>query len=190
MKEVILYPTETIYALGVNAFDVESLELLAQIKGRPVSQAVSCLVRSAADIERYAVVTPVAKKMIEAFLPGPLTIELSARPEFAGFGRIDDLIGFRISPDKVAQQTIATYMDQFDVPLTCTSANLHGHTPGRTPTAILDQLGKQADWITKVIDDGVRVGEASTVINCAGDSVQIIRPGAIPTADIYDTLTK
>jgi len=185
MKEVWLYPTETIYALGVNAFEAEALALLAEIKGRPVEQAVSCLVRSAVDIERYAVVSPVAKKLIKAFLPGPLTIILQTTDDRLQHVSVDGTASFRISPDRFAQQVVKEFMDRYDAPLTCTSANVHGQQPARRPELILKQLGDMSQYISKVIDGGSRSGLASTVVRCVGEEVDIIRPGAILPGDIF-----
>ena len=186
MKEVWLYPTETIYGLGVNAFDAEALALLAKIKGRSTNQAVSCLVRNAADIERYAVVTPVAKKLIAKFMPGPLTIILETSDERLQHVSVDGTASFRISPDKFAQQTVKDFMDTYGAPLTCTSANLHGQPPARMPELILQQLGGMSQYVTKVIDGGARNGLASTVVRCVGNEVDIIRSGVILPGDIYE----
>ncbi len=65
---ITLYPTETLYGLGVDAFDAEALRLLFKLKGRDESRAVSWLVRDIADIERYAELSPVAVKIAEQFL--------------------------------------------------------------------------------------------------------------------------
>ena len=189
MKEVILYPTETIYGLGVNAFDADALRLLAEIKGRPVTQAVSCLVRGVADIERFAEVSKTARKLMVAFLPGPLTIIFPCIDERLQHISTDGTVSFRISLDPVAQQTIRMFMDQYDAPLTCTSANLHGHTPAETPADILEQLGEQAMHITQVVDDGVRSGLASTIVRCVDDTFKIVREGVISSDEIHAALT-
>ena len=186
MKEVWLYPTETIYALGVNAFDADALKLLASIKGRPATQAVSCLVRSADDIARYAEINAVAKKMIDIFLPGPMTIVLPCVDERLKHVSADGSVSFRISPDLVAQQTVAEFIQLYDAPLTCTSANVHSKVPAQKPDSILAQLGGQAACITKIIDDGPRSGTASTVVSCVGEEVQILRVGAISPMDILE----
>jgi len=184
MQEVLLYPTETIYALGVSAFDAEALNLLAKIKGRPVTQAVSCLVRSVSDIEQYAEVSSTAEKLMTAFLPGPLTIILPCIDERLRHVSTDGTVSFRISPDLVAQRTISEFMNTYNAPLTCTSANRHGYQPADTTAAILAQLGYQARHITQVIDDDARSGTASTVVRCMGESVEVVRFGAIPIATI------
>lgn len=185
-KEVLLYPTETIYALGVNAFDAAALQLLAKIKGRPVGQAVSCLVRSAADIERYATVNDAASKLIAAFLPGPLTIILPCTDVRLQHMSTDGTVSFRISPDDIAQQVIADFMDTNDAPLTCTSANLHNKVPAQKPETILKQLGAAATLVTQVFNDGPRSGISSTVVSCVTDTVEIIRTGPITPMDILE----
>ena len=184
MKPVWLYPTDTIYALGVSAFDPEALALLAQIKGRPVTQSVSCLVRDADDIARLATINSTAQKLITAFLPGALTIILPATDARLQHVSTDGTVSFRITPDQAAKRTIAEFMDLYNAPLTCTSANLHGQPPQSQPAAILHQLGEQAAHVTKVIDDGPRTGTASTVVRCVTDEVEIIRVGAISEAAI------
>ena len=64
---MILYPTETIYALGVNVFDEAEMKVLFALKGRENDKAISCLVRTATDVERLAFVDPVAAKLILKF---------------------------------------------------------------------------------------------------------------------------
>ena len=181
MSEIILYPTETIYGLGVNAFDETARAALAALKGRKAGQIVSLLVRDRADIERYAVVTPQASKLIDTYLPGSLTIglePLNSVPQW--FRVLQPLISFRISPDPVAKSLIAEYMNKNGgVPLTCTSANVHGLPALATPEAILRQFGDRADMITNVVDDGPREGVSSTVVECVAGAVTIIREGAI-----------
>ncbi len=175
---MILYPTETVYGLGVNPFDPEALEKLYTLKGREIHKAVSWLVRDIADIERYAEVSPRAREIAMRFLPGPLTLVLPARslpPHLADFSTLS----FRISSDPIAQKLIRTYMEEHDAPLTCTSANLSGYPTLFTVPEILAQLGEKAKMITRVIDDGPRSGLASTVVSVVGERVECLREGAI-----------
>jgi len=174
---MILYPTETVYGLGVNPLEDTELAKLYQIKGRDSAKAVSWLVRNIEDIERYAVVSPLAKQVVVQFLPGPLTLVLPAQEG-------DETLGFRISSDPVAQQLIDKFMAEHDAPLTCTSANVSGEQTLEHPQAILRQLGDNLDLIDRVIDDGPRVTQPSTVVMVDGDSLTIIREGSIPADDI------
>lgn len=180
MSEIILYPTETVYALGVNPFDKKAWEELCALKGRSGEQAVSWLVRDVADIEKYAVITPKARELIEKYLPGPLTIILAAKSTVPKAAQaLDGTVSFRISPDKKAQNLIAGYMKNHGVPLTCTSANIHGMPTPPTPREIITQFGKTADNITQIIDDGPRSGKPSTLVRVVDDSVTVLRQGEI-----------
>ena len=127
---MIIYPTETIYGLGVNALDeVDMVELFA-MKGRPDGKGVSWLVRDIHDIERYAKVSDTARNIIEKYLPGPVTVVLPAGDEVARHPNVvDGCLSFRISSDKVAQKLITDFMAEHNAPLTCTSANVSGIKP-------------------------------------------------------------
>lgn len=177
---MILYPTETIYALGVNALDESELTKLFSLKGRAEGKSVSWLVQSIEDMERYAILDSTARVLAERFLPGPLTLVLPVRPEVLSSAiSADGTVGFRISPDKVAQQVIADFMVKYDAPLTCTSANISGLPTLPTPEEILKQFGERASVIDTVYDDGVRAGIASTVVRVVNSEVTILREGAI-----------
>ena len=180
MSEIILYPTETIYALGVNAFDSEAWKALCALKNRNVTQSSSWLVRSISDIEEWAVVTKEAQALIEEHLPGPLTLVLKAKNTVPTHAQAaDGTVSFRISSDPVAVLLIRDYMSKHEVPLTCTSANVHGLETGATVREILTQFSESANKITKIVDDGVRRSEASTIVRCLGTTVEILRHGAV-----------
>ena len=178
--EIILYPTETVYTLGVNPFDEEALSALYELKQKNDSLTMSWLVRNIKDIEKYANVTPTAREIISLYLPGPLTIALEAKSTVPEHLRAEDgTISFRISSDKKAQQLIAEYMKEHGVPLTCTSANIYGHKTHKEVLEIIEQFGGAAKMITKVIDDGPRTEEPSTVVRVIGLSVTVLREGQI-----------
>ncbi|MCB9811059.1 MAG: threonylcarbamoyl-AMP synthase [Candidatus Nomurabacteria bacterium] len=185
----ILYPTETLYALGVNAFDPAALAALYEIKEREEGKAVSVLVRSVEDVERFAHMPPKAKLLAAKFLPGPLTLVLKARDEVPRHLLAPDgTLGFRVSSDEVAKQVINDFMSKYDAPLTCTSANVSGFPTLSTPKEILEQLGDKADLIDEIHDGGPRVGAGSTVIRVLDDKVEILRLGAVPESAIKSVL--
>jgi tRNA threonylcarbamoyl adenosine modification protein (Sua5/YciO/YrdC/YwlC family) len=172
---MILYPTETTYGLGVNPFDEVELGKIYEVKGRNRSKAVSWLVRSVDDIERYAQLSPLARRIADRHLPGPLTIVL---PTLDG----DELRAFRISSDPAAQQLIEQFMAEHDVPLTCTSANLSGQPTLATPQQIMQQLSANVGAIDRVIDDGPRGAQPSTVVKVTDDKLEILRQGSTELA--------
>jgi L-threonylcarbamoyladenylate synthase len=181
MKEVILYPTETVYGLGVNAFDQAAWQQVCALKGRSTEQTASWLVRGVEDMERLAVVSNGARELIAQYLPGPLTLVLVALPSVPTYAKAQDgTVSFRISSDPFAQQLIGAYMEKSGgVPLTSTSANVHGAPTLPAVDLILAQFGERKSLITNVIDGGVRCGQSSTVVRCIGDAVEVLREGAI-----------
>lgn len=183
---MILYPTETLYALGVNALDKEELADLYELKGRSSSKVSSWLVRNIDDIASLAEVGDVAGRIARHFLPGPLTLVLKTKSSVdQSLVAPDGTIGFRISSDPQAANTIAAYFAEYQAPLTCTSANLSGEKTMPTPEQILKQFGEKSSVIDQVVDDGERSGLASTVIKVVDGEVEILRAGAVPAADIF-----
>ncbi len=182
---MILYPTETLYALGVNALDEAELKRLFDVKERDEHQTVSWLVRNMEDVEKYAVVPPKAAKIAEAFLPGKLTLVLLAK-ETVPLHRSapDRTVGIRISSDPFAQEVVAKFMEEHNAPLTCTSANISGLSTLGTVGEILQQFGAHASSVTNIVDGGPRKGLASTVVRIIGDEVTVLREGDITESDI------
>lgn len=190
---MILYPTETIYALGVNALDEAEVARLFQLKGRDERQTVSWAVRDISDIEQYAMIDEVARQIIERWLPGSLTVVLPARKNVpANRAAPDNTVGFRILPDPVGRQVVADFMEEHGVPLTCTSANVSGMPTLPTPAEIAEQFqqyhgaNSSIDWT--IYDDGPRTGVASTVVRIVDGEVTILREGAVSESDILDLL--
>jgi len=178
---MILYPTETIYGLGVNALDYDAITELFAFKGREAWKSVSWLVGDIADISRYADVSEVAEQLLTRYLPGSVTFVLPAKKRYEKYSLQDDkTLSFRISSDPVAQQLIEDYMAKYDAPLTCTSANVSGLETAPCPEGILRQF-KEADADVSnltVVDDGPRTGQGSTVVRIVGGQVDILRQGS------------
>jgi len=189
LRQMILYPTETLYALGVNAHDPKELKKLFTAKDRQVGKVASWLVRDMDDVRKYAQVPEKAAKIAERFLPGQLTLVLKVHDDVAAeiVGE-DRTIGFRISTDPKAQELIASFMAEHGAPLTCTSANVSGAPTLQTPDEILQQFGPKAKMIDVILDDGPRKGLASTVVRVIGDEVKVLREGEISEWDIRKVL--
>lgn len=172
---LVLYPTETVYGLGVDPFNREACAALFELKGREEGKPVSWLLAGTADIARYAEVSDVAERIISSFLPGPLTLVLPVRPEYLAFASPLGTVGFRVSSDSIIERVLREY----GAPLTATSANVSGMTTLATVPEILAQFGDRATLIDKIIDDGPRTGTPSTVVRILGREVEILREGAV-----------
>jgi L-threonylcarbamoyladenylate synthase len=182
--EAIVYPTETFYALGVDALSPKALDRLFAIKGREPGKPVALI---AADVAMaFAVareVPPVARVLAAAFWPGPLTLVMRARDGIpdALIGA-DGGIGVRVSPHPIATALAA----ELGRPLTATSANLAGAPPAVELGAARLELGDRV----KVLVEGGRLagGAPSTVLAVDRSGMRVLRPGAVSEWQLSEAL--
>lgn len=180
-KRIALYPTDTVYGLGVDATDPEAVLHLQELKGRDDKKPISIVVSDAAMLEKYAIVTPLARKLIEKYLPGKITVVLNAKagmlPERITGGT--GTIGVRIPNHPIPLNLVR----EWGVPITATSANVAGMDTDKTPQAIVAQFGEKGEWITDVFDEGeLPESLPSTVVDARGDTPVVIRQGAVEIA--------
>lgn len=183
---IVLYPTDTVYGLGVDATNANAIQSLQILKGRDDAKPISIVVADRAMLETYAEVTPLAKKIIEKFLPGKLTVVLNAKkgmlPDRLTFGT--GTVGIRIPNHPVPLRLVRS----LGKPITATSANVSGMPTFDTPQEILAQFGERASMITEVIDEGeLPRSLPSTVVDARGDTPVVIREGAVSVKDIFET---
>ena len=171
---VVLYPTDTLYGLAVDAGNPEAMRKLYAIKARNPHKPVSVLVPDLAAAEELVELTDEARALARKFFPGALTIV--ARGKGSG-----ESVGIRI-PDNPFCLALAR---TFGKPYTATSANLAGAPDVTTVDAILAQLGEHAEGIDLVVDDGARASSVpSTVISFVHGKPELVREGAIPAREL------
>ena len=173
--EAIVYPTETFYALGVDALSMTALDRLFAIKGREPGKPVALIAADTA--MAFAVAREVpddARVLAEAFWPGPLTLVLPARDGIpAALIGADGGVGVRVSSHPIARALAAA----LGRPLTATSANLAGEPPAAEPREARTALG---DKVKVVVEDGRLAGGApSTVVAVDRVGMHVLRPGAV-----------
>jgi L-threonylcarbamoyladenylate synthase len=182
--KVIVFPTETLYGLGADAFNGTAVEQVFELKGRNRQQPIPVLV---ADMEMLRVVVdeiPLgARRLMDQFWPGPLTIVLPARkgtPE--PLLNADARVGVRISSHPVATQLVRA----LGRPLTATSANRSGEEPARTLEEARRTFGQQ---IESYIAGGTLTSKAgSTVVEIDRNGLKVIREGDISAATLREVL--
>lgn len=182
--KIVAYPTETLYGLGVDPFQEEAVERLYALKARPTEMPVSILVRDAEMLEQLVLgLSPLAARLVDAFLPGPLTLVLPARPDIpsrltSGTGKI----GIRISSHPLLRSLFSAY----PAPITTTSANPSGRPDARSAGDILSYFPEGIDCI---LDAGPVVGGlGSTVVDVTGERPLILREGALSSDRIAEAL--
>ena len=163
---IIVYPTETVYGLGADAFSDEAILKVYEAKKRPLAMPVSIAVSDFDMLNAVARIEPGLEPFLTTFLPGPVTVVLPARktvPAILTGGT--GLIGIRMPAHDLALQLIA----KFDSPITATSANLHGAKDPVTPA----ECTVPYEFL---IDGGRLPGTPSTVVDL--EEMRILRPGA------------
>ena len=180
---VVAIPTETYYGLGVNPFDAAAVGRLLAIKGRPDGKPILILIGEQGQLQDLvARVPPVARVLMEAYWPGPLTLVLPAGATIpvsvtAGTGTV----GVRLTSCGALAELL-----RHTGPLTGTSANRSGEPPVRTAAAVEQTLSAMVDVI---VDGGTTPGGlASTVLDVC-DGVRMVREGPIDRQMLQRTLT-
>ncbi len=174
---VVLYPTDTQYALGVLATSEEGTKKINTIKKITTNKPVSVVVSDMEMVERYVYVNDEARILMEKYLPGPLTLILPAKDnELAQNMGNENKIGIRI-PDR---GDILRIVKELSLPVTATSANISGQVPDVDCRSILSGL----EGIDLAIDGGDLKGKPSTIVEFSGSDFSIIRKGVLDLSEL------
>ena len=175
---LVAFPTDTVYGVGALAFDATAVESIYTAKDRQVEKAIPVLIGDADDLGKVSAEVPeIALKLAARFWPGPLTLVVPKRPELPDAVSAAPTVGVRIPDHPVARAIL-----RLAGPMAVTSANLSGRPSPFTAQEVFDQLGGR---IALILDGGKTPGGVpSTVVNCIGAELQILRPGPIPKSEI------
>jgi L-threonylcarbamoyladenylate synthase len=179
---LVALPTETVYGLGANALDPAAVARIFTAKQRPAWDPVIVHIADFAMLDGLVTEVPAAaRKLMNAFWPGPLTLLLprsSAVPDAVTAGR--PLLGVRMPAHPVALALIRMAA----VPVAAPSANSFGHISPSTAAHVLDDLDGRID---AVLDAGATShGVESTVLDPCQSPMIVYRPGAITTVQIRE----
>lgn len=164
---VVLYPTDTVYGLGVNIFNKKAVRRIYDIKKRSLMKPLSIIVSSKDAISHVANLRTRDKIYVDKFLPGPYTLILNKTkivPRVVTSGLKH--VGVRIPDNEIA----CRISDLF--PVTTTSANLSDHEVCETPDEILDQLNHDVDLVMDV--GKLKRNKPSTIINLTSEKPIIL----------------
>src|SRR5262249_29022106 len=182
--ELVAFPTETVYGLGADASNAEALSRLYRVKGRPAEHPVIVHIAGAGQLADWAKEVPdAARKLAEAFWPGPLTMVLRKSPSVPGqVTGGQDTVAIRIPRHPIA----LSLLEAFGGGIAAPSANRFGHLSPTVAAAVVEELG---DDVSIVLDGGpCKVGIESTIVNLCGDGPEILRLGMIPGEQIERVL--
>lgn len=175
----VVFPTETVYGLGGNALLADAAKKIYTAKGRPSDNPLIIHVADPKDAEKYAYVSDIYYRLAEAFMPGPLTVIMPKRDciPLSVTGGLDT-VAVRCPSHPVARALIK----KCGVPIAAPSANISGRpSPTSAKYVEEDMLGR----VDMIIDGGeCEIGLESTIVKVDGESLTLLRPGAIT----YDAL--
>jgi L-threonylcarbamoyladenylate synthase len=192
----VIFPTDTLYGLGVDPCSETGLTRLFAAKGRDRGKPIPLLLSDREQVDRWARhVPPAAARLMDRFWPGALTLVLPAdpgvHPAVTGGG---DTVGLRV-PDHPVPRALAAGLSGA---ITGTSANRSGN-PGEwvSPEEIVREFTGAVDWVLwggKLAGDSRREGDGdspgSTVVRMIDDHPVLLREGVLPFRDIIEFLQR
>ena len=165
--EILVYPTDTCYGLGVDPENKKAVLNLAKLKGRPRNKKFSVVMRDLKMIKDYCIVGARQEKILKKYLPGPFTFILKEKTG-------DETLGVRI-PDCIFTQKLS---NELQIPYTATSANLSGAGECYEIDCVLKQFKKSEIKPDLILDGGeLKQNPPSTVVDLTQSQSKILRQG-------------
>ena len=181
---LVAFPTETVYGLGGNGLDKEAAKKIYAAKGRPSDNPLILHVSSIEEVYPLVKALPEkAKKLMEAFWPGPLTLVLPKSdivPEESTGGL--ETVALR-SPENALTLSL---IRACGFPIAGPSANLSGRPSPTEASHVFEDLGGRIEGILE--DGAVGIGVESTIVDLSEDCPTLLRPGAITIEDLEELL--
>lgn len=180
--DVLAIPTDTVYGVGVVYGDLNDLSRLKHAKHRPETKPIPMMVESASQMKQIAKVDARTEKIIDAFLPGPLTLILPLREDVSKeYTNGKDTVAVRI-PDA---PFILNVIQRLNKPLLVSSANISGR-----PAAItFDQAKENLPNIDGIVQGQCQQGMASTIVDCTKEQLAILREGPISLSELENVIS-
>ncbi len=170
----IIYPTDTIYGIGVNALDQNAINKVYKIKKRSDNKPLSAVVSDIKMAKKYCIVGKIQEEIFSALLPGAFTLifpgKISKKSKI--LTAYNGTLSIRIPDCKIT----ARLAKELKIPFTATSANISGLPGSGDIRKVLKQLNNKKNQIDLVLDAGVLPEKnPSTIIDLTGENPKIIR---------------
>lgn len=174
--KLVVFPTDTVYGIGTNAYDKDACKKIYEVKGRPKYKPLSILISDISMLkEMVDYISPVEQKLINTFWPGPLTIKFHKKD-----GVLPDVVsaGDQYLRARLINKSLVHKIIQISgVPIVAPSANLSGSPTGTKIENIVNELGDKVDYILDCGD--IEDDTVSTIVQVEDEKVIIIREGKI-----------
>lgn len=180
---LVVLPTDTVYGIGVDAFDADGVQRLLDAKGRGRDMPPPVLVSASTTLEALATDLPGwVEGLTDHFWPGPLTIVCRQQPSLRwDLGETRGTVAVRMPDDQAALDLLGR-----TGPLAVSSANVTGEPAATDADEAERMLGESVEV---VLDDGPSPGTtASTILDCTGERPRILRAGALTVEKLAPVL--
>ncbi len=170
---LIIYPTDTVYAIGCDALNVRAVENICKMKGiNPAKSNLAIICYDLSNISEYARVDNTTFKVLKKNLPGPFTFILNTTSSLPKIYKNKKTVGIRIPDNNIVREIVYNLGN----PILTTSVKDDDEVIEYTtdPELIYERYQNMVDM---VVDGGYGGIEASTVVDCTGDEPEIIRQG-------------
>ena len=170
---LVIYPTDTVYAMGCDAMNVRAVEKICHLKGIDLRKSkLSIICYDLSNIREYAKVSNTIFKLMRKNLPGPFTFILPTGNDLPKIYKNKKEVGIRVPDNNIIRQLV----NELGNPIMTTSVHDDDEVMEYTtdPELIYE---KYADKVNIVIDGGYGSAEPSTVVDCTTDDFEIIRQG-------------
>ena len=174
---VLAVPTDTVYGLCARMNSKKAREHLIEIKNRPENKAFPIMCNSLEQIKSIAKVDKKTEKIIDTFMPGPITLVLLKSdnvPNYINEGSSE--VGVRMATSKALEELI----EKTESPIFMTSANISGESVCKN----IEEIQEKFHNIDGILEGEVSYGQASTIVDCTSYEIKIIREGPILLEDI------
>lgn len=182
----VVFPTDTLYALGVNALSDDALKLLFKIKHRPLTRPFPIFVSDLTMLKRYAYLDYGKDRLLERIWPGRVTVVLYEKnilPSLLTAGK--NTVGVRIPDHEIALRLVKS----LGAPLTATSANISGVMPSGNIKDVIKQFEGSSPQPDLVLDAGdLPESKPSTILDFTQYEPRVLRAGSVMGDQLYNLL--
>lgn len=173
----IVFPTETVYGIGANAFDEEACKRIFEVKGRPSKKPLIVLIQNKEILKEITCqIGEIETKLMELFWPGPLTIVLPKKKGCSISNIVTagkDEVSVRMTSSEIGKMLI----QESGVPIVAPSANLSGNPTGTKVQDIINELGNKVDYMIEAGD--ITDEMPSTLVKVQNGNIYILRQGKV-----------
>ena len=177
---VICVPTDTVYGVCACVNSVQAKDKLNRLKNRPSNKLLPIMCSDIEQLKEIAIVDERVEKLINEFMPGPLTLILRKKPGILEFNNDILTIGVRLATSEVLNELIK----KAESPLFMSSANRSGQPPCKNFNEIKESLPD----LDGILEGEVTFGQASTIVDCTLEKIKILRQGPISEEQIMEVL--